>query len=188
LKSKYISVSIIITIVLIISACTLKESEVIETQIMDKVPFPQSTIIWHTEKFNDGEIILYEDKSGFRAAFFSAKDDYFFGTGNAEVNPKDGFTWAMIHDPTAPFVLFSGVITDERIEEVVVKQITLEKKAKIIETNEGKTIWYATFDVLENADSGKPDPLKIEAYDSEGNIYWKDGYYEEGFFRGKTNK
>ena len=189
MKFKYISILvIIISIVLITSACTLKESDDIEKQIMKKVPFPQSTIILHTEKFNEGEVILYEDESGFRAAFFSAKDDYILSSSNAEVNPKDGFTWTMGNDPNVPFVLFSGVITDEKIEEVVVKQKTLGRKAKIIETNEGKRIWYATFDVLEKADIGKPDPLKIEAYDNEGNIYWKDGVYEEGLFRGKTNK
>ena len=189
MKLRYISrLVIIFTIVLITSACSLIESNDIENQIMEKVPFPQSTNILHTENYKDGTIILYEDKSGFRADFFLVKDDYFVGGGNADGNPKDGFAWTMRNDPNIALVLFAGVITDEKIKEVIVKQKTLERKAEIIDINDGKRIWFATFDVLEKADDGKPDPLKIEAYDNEGNIYWKDGIYEDGLFRGRTNK
>jgi len=187
LKFKYIGLLvIIISIILITSACSVEKNNDIENLIMKKVQFPQSTVIFHTEKFKDGEILLYEDQFGYRAAFFSVKDDYFSSSSNAEVNPKDGFTWTMVNDPNVPVVVFSGVITDDKIEEVIVKQKTLERKAKIIEIKERKRIWFATFEVLEKADNGKPDPLKIEAYDNEGNIYWKDGVYEEGFFRGRT--
>ncbi|WP_394190668.1 hypothetical protein [Paenisporosarcina quisquiliarum] len=187
MKLRYLSILvIIISIVLITSACNLKDSDNVENQIMKKVPFPQSTNILHTENYKDGTIILYEDQTGFRADFFSIKDDYFSGGGNANGNPKDGFNWTMRNSPKIPLVLFAGVITDEEIKEVIVKQKTLKRNAKIIEINEGKRIWFTTFDVLEKADNGKSDPLKIEAYDNEGNMYWKDGIYEEGYFYGRT--
>jgi hypothetical protein len=41
--------------------------------------------------------------------------------------------------------MFSGVINDHEITSIVVKQKTIEKKAKIIDTNKGFRIWYLLF-------------------------------------------
>ncbi|WP_238933340.1 hypothetical protein [Brevibacillus choshinensis] len=49
-----------------------------------------------------------------------------------------------------------------------------------METEQGR-IWFTYFDILENPDPGKPDPLKIEALSSSGVIVWKDGIYEDNF-------
>lgn len=62
----------------------------------------------------------------------------------------------------------------------------MEQKAIIIETDDGKRVWFAAFDILEESDNGQPDPLKIEAYYKEGQLCWKDGVYEDGYYRGKT--
>ncbi|QRG65139.1 hypothetical protein JNE38_15930 [Brevibacillus choshinensis] len=62
----------------------------------------------------------------------------------------------------------------------MVRQKTGYKQAKIMETEQGR-IWFTYFDILENPDPGKPDPLKIEALSSSGVIVWKDGIYEDNF-------
>ena len=85
----------------------------------------------------------------------------------------------MINNPKIPITMFGGIITNEQITTVLVKQKTIEKEATIVETNEGFRGWYVTFDSLENANPGEPDPLKIEAFDTNGNILWKDGVYED---------
>lgn len=91
----------------------------------------------------------------------------------------------MINNPD--MAIFAGIITDEKITEVIVKQRTVEHTAKIIDINDGKRYWFTTFDELEEPLNGEADPLKIEAYDNEGNIYWKSGVYEDGLFEGRTN-
>lgn len=53
--------------------------------------------------------------------------------------------------------------------------------------NDGKRYWFTTFDVLEESVNGEGDPLKIEAFDKKGNLYWKSGVYEDGLFQGRTN-
>ena len=93
----------------------------------------------------------------------------------------------MNNDPSIPLAMFAGVIVNDKIEQVIVKQKTLEKEAKIIETDEGMRVWFTIFDILEEQDSGEPDPLKVEALDGNGNILWKDSIYDDGAFSGKTN-
>lgn len=158
-----------------------------DEKIMENVVYPQSTVIIYKENFKNGVIVLYKDKTGFRSDFFILKENYFVHGGNAELNPEDGLSWTMRNDPHIPIALFGGVITDEMIEKVIVKQRTVEQKAKIIDINDGKRYWFAIFDVLEEPLNGEADPLKIEAYDKEGNLYWKSGVYEDGLFEGRAN-
>ncbi len=68
-----------------------------------------------------------------------------------------------------------------------VKQRTIEQEAKIIDIPEDERYWFTTFDVLEESQNGEPDPLKIEAFDISGELYWKSGVYEGGMFEGRTN-
>jgi hypothetical protein len=154
---------------------------------MEVAPYPQSTEILYEEYIENGTMLLYKDESGFRQAFYSEKEGYWSHTGNAELNPKDGFTWNMNNNPNIPLAMFSGVITEDKIQQVIVKQKTVEQEAKIIVTKEGYRIWYANFDILEEPSHGEPDPLKIEAFDIHGNVLWKDGVYENGLFSGRTN-
>lgn len=116
MKLKYSNISIIaLTIILLLSACTPQE----EKQFLNKVPYPDSTKVLHKESYKDGTIILYKDKTGFRAGYYVEKKDYLVDSGNIELNPKDGFTWGMNHDPQVPLVLFAGVITDEQIADLL---------------------------------------------------------------------
>ncbi|WP_217226542.1 hypothetical protein [Desertibacillus haloalkaliphilus] len=171
--------------IVMIGACSANEKPTVEEQVMKRVPFPKSTNILHIEDHRDGKIILYKDETGFRSSYYIEKDDYFQSTSNAQLNPEDGFEWTMDNNPN--LAMFSGVITDKNIKEVIVKQRTVEQQAKIIDINDGKRYWFTTFDELEDPLNGEPDPLKIEAYDKEGNLYWKSGVYEDGLFEGNTN-
>lgn len=174
---------LLFTIILIIAACSNKTIK-ITNEFLEKVPYPKSTEIIYEENVKDGEIILYKDQTGFRIAFRSDKTGDWIQSSNAELKPKDGFDWTMNNDPTIPIVMFAGVITTEKIKQVIVKQRTVENEAKIIENEEGLRFWFTTFDTLEESYSGEPDPLKIEAFDSNGNLFWKEGVYEDGAFRG----
>lgn len=170
----------------IITACSYNTSQNTEGFI-ESVPYPKSTEILYEENVENGKIILYKDDTGFRIAFNSHKKGYWIHSSNAELKPKDEFVWTMDNDPSIPLAMFAGVIVNEKIEQVIVKQKTLEKEAKIIETDEGMRVWFTIFDILEEQDSGEPDPLKVEALDGNGNILWKDGIYDNGAFSGKTN-
>lgn len=151
---------------------------------MKLVPFPQSTNILYIEEHKGGKMILYIDKSGFRGAFYEEELDYFQDTTNAELTPQDGFDWTM--DNNTHMAIFAGVITDEKIKTVIVKQRTIEQQAKIIDIPEGERYWFTTFEGLEETQKGEPDPLKIEAYDMDGELYWISGVYDGGAYEGRT--
>ena len=140
----------------------------------------------YQEDVEKGMIVLYKDESGFRHAFFSNKKEYWNTSGNAELNPKDGFTWGMTNDPNIPILTFAGLINDDEIQNVMVRQNTLNQQAKIISTEQGR-YWFTYFDYLEEA-PGQPDPLKIEALSGDGEIVWKDGVYDGELYRGKVKK
>lgn len=153
-------------------------------KFLDNVSYPKSTEILYKEEIENGTIILYKDESGFRHAFISDKLKSINYSGNGELNPKDGFDFTMNNDPKIPIVTFAGVITNDEITDVLVKQKTVEKKAKVIEIDKDLIIWFTYFDILEKPDPGKPDPLRIEALSSSREVLWKDGVYEDGFFHG----
>ncbi|KEF37113.1 hypothetical protein M670_03706 [Schinkia azotoformans MEV2011] len=179
---------VILFVMLLTSACSFNATtNSVDEKIMENVAYPQSTEIIYKENFKNGIIVLYQDRTGFRSDFFIIKENYFVKGGNAELNPEGGLSWTMRNDPHIPIVLFGGVITDEKIEEIIVKQRTVEQKARIIDTDYGKRYWFATFEVLEESLHGEGDPLKIEAYDDKGNLYWKSGVYDEGLYEGRTN-
>ncbi|MGG0177570.1 hypothetical protein [Gottfriedia acidiceleris] len=167
----------ILFLCLILVSCSAKTVTPSSHKFINHVPFPKSTTLLYKEKIDEGTIYLYKDKSGFHHAFSSNDLNIWFNSGNAEVRPKEGFDWTMNNDPKVPNVTFAGVITRDDIISVIVKQKTMEKEAKIINTKQGIRVWFATFKFLEDADKGKPDPLKIEAYSREGKLVWKDGVY-----------
>ena len=160
---------------LLITACSNTPKE-----FLDSVPYPESTKILYEQLKDDYKIVLYQDETGFRVGYNKLAGKYWTHTGNSEINPDDGFAWGMHNNPTIPVTLFGGIITNEQITSVLVKQKTMEKEATVIETDEGLRCWFVTFDSLESS-------LRIEAFDSNGNVLWKDGLYEDGYFSGMTS-
>ncbi|QYR21132.1 hypothetical protein KZ483_26050 [Paenibacillus sp. sptzw28] len=113
-------------------------------------------------------IVLYKDESGFRHAFFSNKIESW------NISRNRCFTWGMMNDPNIPKLTFAGLITDDDIQNVMVRQKTLNQQAKIVSTEQGR-FWFTYVEILENAAGQSGDPLKIEALSSEGNmISWKN--------------
>ncbi|MNC23889.1 hypothetical protein D3C75_719260 [compost metagenome] len=100
--------------------------------------------------------------------------------------PADGLSWTMLNTPAIPQVVFGGVLTDDNITAVLIKQKTVEKQAIIVTANTLR-VWYVSFDLLEKADPGSPDPLKIEASSSDGTVLWKSGVYDSTFINGRTD-
>lgn len=178
--------TLLITILLLLVTGCSNTTDNVTDEILESVPYPKLTHILFEQQTDNDNIVLYQDETGFRVGYKKLGDKYWTNTGNGEINPADGFDWVMNHNPKIPIALFGGVITNEQITSVLVKQRTMEKEATIIETDEGLRSWFVTFDTLEDSDSDGPDPLKIEAFDSNGNILWKNGVYEDGFFSGKT--
>lgn len=176
--------SIIILIIIFITGCSITNEDKID-MLLEKTQ-PKTFELLYQEQVNKGMVVLYKDDSGFRHAFFSNKTEYWNTSGNAELNPKDGFTWGMINDPNIPILTFAGLITDDEIQNVLVRQNTLNQQAKIISTEQGR-YWFTYFDYLEEA-PGQPDPLKIEALTGDGKIVWKDGIYDGKLYSGKTKK
>jgi hypothetical protein len=165
---------IFLILVLLLIGCSHDAEQVLTEQF----PYPESTEILYEETIEKGEIILYKDESGFRHAFVTqGESQNWTNSGNAELNPIDGFSWTMINDVKTPIFTLAGVITNDEITDVIVKQKTEEKTANILYTKDGLKVWYAYFDILEEPNPGEPDPLKIEALSNEGEILWKDGVY-----------
>ncbi|MEK4131171.1 hypothetical protein NYE67_16135 [Solibacillus sp. FSL W8-0474] len=162
----------------LLTACSITSSNNTD-EFLESVPYPNSTEILDKQQKDDYEVVFYKDETGFRIGYKKLDYEYWTNTSNGEINPEDGFDWVMINNPKIPITLFGGIITNEQITTVLVKQKTIEKEATIVETNEGFRGWFVTFDSLENANPGEPDPLKIEAFDTNGNILWKDGVYED---------
>lgn len=166
-------------LLLLQTACSNTSSST--EDFLESVPYPKSTKILDKQQKDDYEVVFYKDESGFRIAYKKLVDEYWTNTGNGEINPDDGLDWVMINNPKVPVTLFGGIITNEQITTVLVKQKTIEKEATIVMTDEGLRCWFVTFDSLEDADPGEPDPLKVEAFDNDGNVLWKDGVYEVGY-------
>lgn len=169
---------------LFLSACSNTSSNIEE--IMESFPHPESTKIIYQEQIDDHQIVIYQDETGFRVGYKKQDDKTWTHTSNGDINPEDGFDWVMNNNPTVPITLFGGTITNEDITTVLIKQKTMEKEATIIETDDGLRYWFVTFNTLEDSDPGEPDPLKIEAFDKNGNVLWKDGVYEDGYYSGVT--
>lgn len=147
---------------------------------MESVPHPDSTEILYEHKTASYEVVFYTDESGFRIGYKEQNHEQWTHAGIAETNPADGFAWVMEHDPTIPIALFGGMITDENISSVRVKQQTLEQQGTIFQLHD-KKVWYARFESLE---SGTPDALKIEAYNDQQELVWRQGIYDNRFESG----
>jgi hypothetical protein len=174
--AKGILFSIILGLLLTI-ACSKQDKNSSTDVFKGNVPYSKSDIVYYREDLEKGSIVLYKkDTSGFRLAFFSNKlKEWHVSIGNGvEINPKEGVGWTMVNEAQTPIVIFAGVISNNQIKSIVVKQKTLEKNAKIIKVNQDLSVWFVIFDVLEY---GIPDPLKIEGMSDKGEILWKNGVY-----------
>ncbi|WP_144240550.1 hypothetical protein [Paenibacillus sabinae] len=177
---------VFVLLVTALSGCLSLTNNAID-QLMKSVPFPESTHLLYSTNVDNGKIALIIDESGFRTAFYSNRINNWNITGNADANPKDGFSWTMLNAPYIPIVIFGGVINDDNITTVLVKQRTLSKQAYVINLNQGR-YWYVLFDTLEQPEMNESDPLKIEAIEKNGEVLWKNGIYEDGFFSGRITK
>jgi hypothetical protein len=178
-------ISLMILLMIFITGCSISSEDKIH-KLLEKTSYPKTFELLYQEEVENGMVVLYKDESGFRHAFFSNKTEYWNISGNAELNPKDGFTWGMTNDPNIPKLTFAGLITDDEIQNVMVRQKTLNQQAKIVSTEQGR-FWFTYFDNLEEA-PGQSDPLKIEALSGNGDIVWKDGIYDGKYYHGKTKK
>ena len=137
---------------------------------LKSVRHPKSTEILNKLQKEDYGVVFYKDETGFRTGYKKSGDTYWTHTGNGGVEPVDGMDWVMNNNPKVPLALFGGIITNEQITTVHMWQKTIEKEATIVETAEGMRCWFVTFDALEDADAEEGDLLKIEAFDSNGNV------------------
>jgi hypothetical protein len=176
--------SLFIVLILFATGCTLSSEEKMDI-LLQKIGNSKALELLYQQKVDGGMFVLYKDDSGFRHAFFSNKTGYWNVSANSELNPSDGFTWGMTNDPNIPKATFAGVITNDRIQKVIVRQKSSDKQAEIVKTEQG-CFWFTYFDKLDAATNGQADPLKIEALSSEGNLIWKDGVYDGKYFRGET--
>ncbi|QAY66013.1 hypothetical protein ET464_06030 [Paenibacillus protaetiae] len=147
--------------------------------LLQKIRNPESFELLYKEKVDEGMFVLFQDNSGFRHAFFSNKTGYWNPSANTEINPRDGFTWGMTNDPNISISTFAGVITNNQIQKVIIRQMNSVKQAKIIQTEQGR-FWFLIINKLD------PSILNIEALSSEDNIIWKDGVYDGKYYRGVT--
>ncbi|PQP87444.1 hypothetical protein CPT76_24260 [Paenibacillus sp. AR247] len=168
-----------ILLMILITGCSSTEDKI--DKLLEKTGKPFELL--YQEEVENGMIVLYKDESGFRHAYFSNKTKYWNISGNAELNPIDGFTWGMTNDPNIPKLTFAGLIIDDEIQNVIVRQTTVNQQAKIVSTDQGR-FWFTYFDNLDESS----DHLKIEALAGNGDIVWKDGVYDGKYYHGKTKK
>ncbi|MEC0179852.1 hypothetical protein P4H83_33845, partial [Paenibacillus favisporus] len=87
----------------LITGCSSTEDKI--DKLLEKTGKPFELL--YQEEVENGMIVLYKDESGFRHAYFSNKTKYWNISGNAELNPIDGFTWGMTNDPNIPKLTFA---------------------------------------------------------------------------------
>jgi hypothetical protein len=155
-------------------------------QLLKTAPFPKSTRVLYDNRELDRRITLLQDESGLRLGMYDDQDKRWGISGNAEVAPADGLSWTMLNDTGIPRVVFGGVLTDDNITTVLIKQKTIEKYAIILTANNLR-VWYVSFELLEKADPGGFDPLKIEASAADGTVLWKSGVYGSTFINGRVD-
>lgn len=169
--------SIMFLIILVISltiGCS-RQAKKVSVEVSEKnVPYSKSDVVFYQEDLGKGTIVLYKDNTGFRHAFFSNKLKAWSVSGNADMSSKADVDWTMCNDVKTPIVTFAGIIRNNQIKRIVIKQKTSEKDVKIINVNQDLSVWFVDFDTLEY---GVPDPLKIEGISDKGEILWKDGVY-----------
>lgn len=179
-------ISLTFIIILLLSGCSWSTKEKMD-MLLERIETPDSFELLYQKEVDGGMLVIYKDNTGLRHAFYSNSKGVWNISSNSELNPSDGFAWDMTNDPDIPKATFAGIITNNQIEKVIVRQEKSEKLAEIVKTEQGR-IWFTYFDQLEKGTNGHAYPLKIEALSSEGNIIWKEGVYAGEYYRGETKQ
>lgn len=159
----------------------------VKEDFLKSVPNPDDAHYLHEIQREKADIVLYQDNDGLHLAYKKYAGKEWMFTSSLDFDMQDGFSWTMNNMPPLRVVLFAGLITDDEMTKVVVKQKTLQKEATIFQTDDGQRVWFATFDTLEDGDKNGPDPLKIEVLNDSDKLLWKSGIYEDGLYEGKVN-
>ncbi|MDQ0257147.1 hypothetical protein J2S74_004593 [Evansella vedderi] len=96
-----------------------------------------------------------------------------------EPSPEDGINWSS--GTLNSVSQHGGIITDEEIARVSVKQQSGQQEATIKQMEDVVRVWFASFGDWENRD------LTIEAFDKDGYVLWKGGWDEGQYFSGRTD-
>ncbi|MGM9988968.1 MAG: hypothetical protein ACI35O_17305, partial [Bacillaceae bacterium] len=164
-KKSTLVIGIVIALLLAIGLLTTNKQSA-SKDFMDYVPHPKSTVLLHQQKIKNGTLYVYKDETGLRQMFISNDLKVNNNSANVELKPKEGISWGMLDNQKVSIVSLAGMVTNEDIQSVVVKQGAEEKQATIVETQEGR-MWSTYFeDTLE--------PFKTEARSSDGRLIWEN--------------
>ena len=71
-------------------------------------------------------------------------------------------------------IILAGVISNEKVQEISLKQNGIENFGMIVETKKGITVWYAIFDRVYDNRTISNEPFKLQGLSDKGEVLWED--------------
>ena len=143
-------------------------------QFLEAVPYPDSTEILYKEEADGMMLYFYKDETGFRHSVISSNGNIMLNSDAVELDPKDGMNFTIHDAPELHIIILAGVISNEKIQTISLKQNGIENYGMIIEPKKGSRIWYVIFERTDLNFHMSKEPFKIEGLSDEGNVLWED--------------
>ncbi|MFA9557103.1 hypothetical protein ACERII_07360 [Evansella sp. AB-rgal1] len=130
-------------------------------------------------------VIFFEDKSEnsptlYNLLVFTRGDRYGIQFHLTELTPPSGMNVAFGYDLNE----FAGTVTNNDIETVTVTQGELKQSARIVKVKDNLRLWIAIFNKEEDSVSLSMDSIKVEGFNAEGDLIWKEGHFDGGWHSG----
>lgn len=175
---KFILVYISIFLILVSTGC--QELDLSNEEIKDIIDNEYSTQverILHSALVDSKIIVFYEATDGLRHCIIGMHNKEWVilgGSSNTPLSSEDGITWGMENDDILNILVYSGIITDDRITHINVAQNSQSQSATIVNSN-GIRLWYVVFDHHERPKKSEPNILKIEGTTSDNELLFTGG-------------
>ena len=128
--------------VMFAAGCTSVQDD----QFLSAVPYPDSTEILYKQEIDEGILYFYKDETGFRHSLVSYDGNVYVNSDALELNPKMGADWSINEDPHLNIMILAGVISNEKIQTISIKQNRFEHLGVIVEPKKGPKVWFAMFE------------------------------------------
>ncbi|WP_156292112.1 hypothetical protein [Oceanobacillus salinisoli] len=118
-------------------------------EIIDYLPFPESTKILFKDYGEASYIMLYQDETWNNLVKWHGDPEHYY---------------------------LGGVITDSHMKQVHVWLNEHVYEATIVPVNNDYFVWYSIFEYESKSTSANRDMIKMEAMDEDGNILWEEAF------------
>ena len=142
--------------------------------LMEAVPYPDSTEILDKLDIDEGRLYFYKDETGFRHSIVSNDSNITLNSETVELAPKAGVNWTLNDAAELNIIILAGVISNEKVQEISLKQNGIEHFGMIVETKKGVTVWYTIFDRAYDHRTISNELFKLQGLSDNGEVLWED--------------